>query len=110
VNAGLACPPAHWLAALRPGGRLIFPWRPSEEVARALLVTRRAEGFAVRSLMGAWFIPCSGALAIAAGELVPTPAEADAIRSLHLRSDRPPDDTAVAVFKDLWFSTAALAE
>jgi protein-L-isoaspartate(D-aspartate) O-methyltransferase len=29
VNAGVVAPPLGWLEALKPGGRLVFPWRPT---------------------------------------------------------------------------------
>ena len=32
VNAGVLAPPLQWLQALRLGGRMIFPWRPSNTV------------------------------------------------------------------------------
>jgi protein-L-isoaspartate(D-aspartate) O-methyltransferase len=41
VNAGVLALPVSWLQALRPGGRLIFPWRPSADVGITVLVTRR---------------------------------------------------------------------
>lgn len=108
VNAGLAAPPRHWLEALNLGGRLIFPWRPSLEIATAALVTRRKDGFAFRAGGSAFFIPCSGAPQ--AGDALRTPqrAEVKAIRSLWLSAERQPDDTAIAVYPDVWFSTTAL--
>jgi protein-L-isoaspartate(D-aspartate) O-methyltransferase len=105
VNAGVAAPPPGWLKALRPSGRMIFPWRPSAEVALALLVTREAEGYAVEALGGVWFIPCVGASD--AGEAMRTPKreEAALVRSIILSSERAPDSTAVAIYADVWFST-----
>ncbi len=35
VNAGVVAPPVAWLKALKPGGRLIFPWRPIDRVGVA---------------------------------------------------------------------------
>ena len=61
VNAGVVAPPPQWLKALKPGGRLVFPWRPANSIGLAVLATRQPGGFAVRILGGAWFIPCSGA-------------------------------------------------
>lgn len=106
VNAGLACPPVHWLMALRPGGRLIFPWRPSDEVALATVVTRKRAGLSVRPLMGAWFIPCSGTVRPQDCVRRPTPPEAEATRSVHLIAERAPDSTATAICRDVWFSSA----
>src|SRR5690606_31383077 len=61
VNAGVVAPPAAWLKALRPGGRIIFPWSPSNSLGITLMLTRGQEGFAVRPLGPSWFIPCVGA-------------------------------------------------
>ncbi|TIM81224.1 MAG: SAM-dependent methyltransferase, partial [Mesorhizobium sp.] len=38
VNAAVIAPPPAWLRALRPGGRLIFPWRPAQRIGLAVLV------------------------------------------------------------------------
>jgi len=61
VNAGVLAPPVQWLQALRLGGRMIFPWRPSKAVGIAALATRTASGFELKLLMPSWFIPCVGA-------------------------------------------------
>src|SRR3954463_16380478 len=61
VNAGVVAPPLQWLQALKPGGRLVFPWRPSNSIGVAALATRQPHGLALKILGGAWFIPCSGA-------------------------------------------------
>lgn len=108
VSAAVAAPPEQWLAALRPGGRLIFPWRPTVEVALAMLVTRIAMGFEARPLMSSWFIPCAGASSPRGSSLAPTPSTARRIHSLHLIRDRAPDDSAVAVYEHVWFSSAKL--
>ena len=109
VNAGVAAPPVAWLQALRPGGRVIFPWRPSKAVGIAVLLTARASGFDVKPLMPAWFIPCVGALATASES---TPVGANAAwrsRSLHLTTQCTPDETATAVYPDVWLSSQELA-
>lgn len=106
VNAGVAVPPLAWLRALRPGGRMIFPWRPSERAAVALVVRRSRRGWAVKPLMPAWFVPCIGASEAASASRVPEPDEAWSVRSLWLTGERPPDGTAVAVYDDVWFSSA----
>lgn len=51
VSAGVIVPPASWIAALKPGGRLIFPWRPTASIGVAVLVTRTEAGFTARPLM-----------------------------------------------------------
>ncbi|CEJ12847.1 Protein-L-isoaspartate O-methyltransferase [bacterium YEK0313] len=109
VNAGVAAPPAAWLAALKPGGRMIFPWRPASDIGLAVLIVRHADGFAARAVMPSWFIPCAGA-SDATRTLAPPASSQGAwrIASLWLMRDRPPDATAVAVYPDLWFSSQAL--
>ena len=108
VNAGVAAPPVSWLQSLLPQGRMIFPWRPSECIALTLLVTRRTEGYEVKPLMQAWFIPCIGASDTSGCTRVPDIDEARNVRSLWLISERMPDDSAIAVFPDIWFSSSGL--
>ncbi|MBB4570304.1 protein-L-isoaspartate O-methyltransferase family protein [Rhizobium leucaenae] len=108
VNAGVVAPPVHWLESLRPGGRMIFPWRPSEDVAFAMLITRGQTEFSARPLMPAWFIPCVGASDPHLGLKVPDNAGARSIRSVWLTKDRDPDESAIAVFRDIWFSDQAV--
>ncbi len=109
VNAGVVAPPRSWLQALRPRGRLIFPWRPSDEVGLTLLITRTEAGFAVKPLMSSWFIPCVGG-ASAADMLVKAPSvrSAYSVRSAWLTSDCAPDPTAVVAYEHVWFSSSAL--
>ena len=109
VNAGVSAPPLAWLEALRRRGRLIMPWRPAPDVGLAIIVTRIAGGFAVKVLMPSWFIPCVGASAASGEGPAPTPHKAATIRSLWRRADCEPDDSAVAVYPDLWFSSTAIA-
>jgi len=109
VNAGVAAPPVAWLRALKPGGRMIFPWRPSETVALTLMVRAEAGGaYSVTPLMPSWFIPCVGASNEVSPLKVPASSgEARAIRSIWATGDRLPDNSAVAIYADVWFSTAA---
>lgn len=108
VNAGVVAPPLAWLSALQPGGRLIFPWRPREEIGLALLIEAGEGGLAARALMPSWFIPCTGAShEIEAIRRPSSYHEASAVRSLWRTQVRPPDDSAIAVYSDLWFSSAA---
>jgi protein-L-isoaspartate(D-aspartate) O-methyltransferase len=44
VNAGVVTPPPGWLHALRPRGRMILPWRPSQAAGLAIIVSRRPAG------------------------------------------------------------------
>ena len=108
VNAGVVAPPLHWLRALRPGGRMIFPWRPSKTVGIAALVTRTPSGLDLKPLMPAYFIPCVGASEIAANSASPDPGAAWRTRSLQLTSERAPDATATATYPDVWFSSSPL--
>jgi protein-L-isoaspartate(D-aspartate) O-methyltransferase len=111
VNAGVVAPPAGWLDALKPGGRLIFPWRPSEEVALSILVTRRDAGFALEPLMPSWFIPCIGAGQTGRrAKKLPDPEEARRTRSIWLRVDKQPDETATAIIGDVWFSSKPVSK
>ena len=108
VNAGVVAPPLKWLKALKPGGRLVFPWRPANSIGLAVLATRQPSGFAVRILGGAWFIPCSGASDEAITLKQPSTKEAWQARSIVLGAEREPDASAVAVYPDLWFSSQAV--
>ncbi|WP_046117843.1 methyltransferase domain-containing protein [Sinorhizobium sp. PC2] len=106
VSAGVFALPAHWLEALLPGGRIIFPWQANKRTGLAVLITRTPAGYEARPLMPAWFIPCVGASDSAECSKFPSAADACAIRSVWLTRDRSPDGTAVAIYKDLWFSSA----
>lgn len=106
VNAGVVVPPVAWLQALKPGGRMIFPWQPAEGIGVAMLVTREQSAFIARPLMPVRFIPCIGASDARLCARAPSMSETRAIRSLRLTADQAPDDTAVAKFPDIWFSTA----
>ncbi|TPN85766.1 methyltransferase domain-containing protein [Mesorhizobium sp. CU2] len=108
VNAGVAAPLAAWLKALKPGGRLIFPWRPSDTVGLAVLVTRLGNGFACLPFMRSWFIPCVGASVAGPEAKIPTRERATRIRSIWLTENKPPDRTATAVFGDVWFSSRSI--
>ncbi|WP_245297016.1 MULTISPECIES: methyltransferase domain-containing protein [Rhodomicrobium] len=110
VNAGVVALPTKWLDALRPGGRIIFPWQANQSTGLALIVTRSEHGYAATPLKPAWFIPCIGASDVDQRIKTPSAAEAWAVRSLWLTRDRSPDETAVAVYKDLWFSSAGGGE
>jgi protein-L-isoaspartate(D-aspartate) O-methyltransferase len=106
VNAGVVAPPTSWLEALRPGGRIIVPWQATERIGLAVLITRTDAGYNARSLMPAFFIPCIGASDPTQRGKAPSVSDAWSIRSVWLTRDRSPDETAVAIYKDLWFSNA----
>jgi protein-L-isoaspartate(D-aspartate) O-methyltransferase len=88
---------------------LIFPWRPTADVALAMLVTRVTEGFAARPLMSSWFIPCSGASSHKGNSLAPNPSTVRRIQSLHLTRVRAPDESAIAIYEQCWFSSAKVS-
>ena len=98
----------HGWTALKPGGRLVFPWRPAHDIGLAVLATRQPSGFALRILGGAWFIPCSGASdeAITVKQPSATRGQAGAVDRA-CSADRAPDSSAVAIYPDLWFSSHA---
>ncbi|MFI0849201.1 protein-L-isoaspartate O-methyltransferase [Mesorhizobium sp. IMUNJ 23232] len=106
VNAGVVAPPLHWLKALKPNGRMIFPWRPAYNVGLAVLARRTDRGFAARILSSAWFIGCVGATDYHISRRQPTPAEARRTKSIVPSEERPPDETAVVIYPELWFSSA----
>lgn len=106
VNAGVTAPPLAWLEALKLGGRLVFPWRPTPDIGLSVLVERLAAGFSARVLGGAWFIACVGASDPDAAVKAPERAGASKVRSIVPTAGRPPDKSAVAVYRDLWFSSA----
>lgn len=108
VNAGVVAPPISWLQALRPGGRIILPWQATDKVGLAIVITHTDDGYSARVLMPAWFIPCIGASDPSQCSKVPTVGGARSIQSVWLTRDRLPDDTAVAVYKDLWFSNTGV--
>jgi protein-L-isoaspartate(D-aspartate) O-methyltransferase len=58
--------------------------------------------------MRSWFIPCAGAADAGGATLLPTRETARAIRSFRLSRDGLPDDSAVAIFDDVWFSSSGL--
>ena len=111
VNAGVLAPPQSWLNALRPGGRMIFPWRPSDRVGVAMLITRTKEGgFDAKPLMNARFIPCLGAASTHDYfATAPDSRSAWSVRSVWLTSECAPDETAVVKYKHVWFSAASVA-
>ena len=109
VNASVQVPPVTWLTALREGGRMVFPWRLPRAQGLAVVVFRHAAGFAASALMPSLFIPCQGVEEAHDPIQSPGRTEAWAINSLHLCSDRAPDDSAVAVYDDVWFSRAPLS-
>ncbi|UVK41116.1 protein-L-isoaspartate O-methyltransferase [Mesorhizobium sp. AR10] len=108
VNAGVAAPPAGWLKALKPSGRMVFPWRPAERVGLAVLVARTEQGFACDPFMRSWFIPCIGASVASPAAKIPDRGQAARSRSIWLTADKAPDRTATAIFGEVWFSSRSV--
>jgi protein-L-isoaspartate(D-aspartate) O-methyltransferase len=104
VNASVAAPPLGWLEALNPGGRLVFPWRPAERVGLAVAVTRTGRGYACDPFMHSWFIACAGVPPAREASLIPTPDQAARSRSLWPTGEKRPDESATAIFAEVWFS------
>jgi protein-L-isoaspartate(D-aspartate) O-methyltransferase len=110
VNAGVAAPPLRWCLSLQPGGRMIVPWRPTDDIGLALLITRLSSGYKAVPIMPAWFIPCVGKDVPSSDEKPPDKSSAGKTRSLWFVADRKPDATATATYRDVWFSTDAITE
>jgi protein-L-isoaspartate(D-aspartate) O-methyltransferase len=110
VNAGVIAPPLSWLEALKPNGRMIFPWRPTKDVGLAIVVKRTSTGFAVKPLTSAWFISCIGASDAEESLKAPSEAQAWSARSMRLTANDAPDETAIAIYRRVWFSSAPLWE
>ena len=107
VNAGVLAPPLHWLAALRRGGRMFLPWRPAADIGAALFIRRTPMGFAAE-VTRTWFIACAGGCSGALKGRPPDLSRIMATRSLHLTAERPPDATATAIYRRMWFSCREL--
>ena len=111
VNAGATHPPAAWLGALNPGGRLLFPLTPNEGLGCMLLVTQKAEAtYAASVVSRVAFIPCIGARDPEASKALAAALESqslEAVKSLRLAS--PPDHTVWCSGKGWWLSTAEVA-
>lgn len=116
VSAGATHPLDHWLDALRPNGRLLFPLTPTEgpngapAVGGILLVTRVGEiRFSARFVCSAAFIPCIGARDEETGrnlsEAFSRGGQQD-VRSL--RRGTTPDDTSWCAGQRWWLSSVEI--
>ncbi len=111
VNAGASHPPAEWLDALRPGGRLIFPLTGDDGGGVMLLIERRERALRgqhdlARVIAHVQFIGCTGARdALQAERLNHAFARGgvDWVRSL--RRGTPPDASCWCAGADWWLST-----
>lgn len=110
VNAGASHPPAPWLDALAPGGRLVLPLTGEDKTGVMLRVERRGlqrEAYAASLFARVSFIPLVGAREASqaarleqALRLRPT----GAVRSL--QRGREPDASAWCVGEGWWLSSA----
>ncbi|HEY8580326.1 MAG TPA: hypothetical protein VIL72_10600, partial [Beijerinckiaceae bacterium] len=101
VNASAPAPARAWVEALRPGGRLAFPWRFGPQGELALLVRRVGDEHLVQALGAVRFIGLQGAPA--SGEAVDA-RDAVAATALILTRDRAPDARCVVDFGWSWLS------
>jgi protein-L-isoaspartate(D-aspartate) O-methyltransferase len=112
VNAGIAYPAQAWLAALRPGGRLIFPLQSSRGAGGMLLIERPDQSEMVwpaRFVSRASFITCQAQQDKGyeqALELAFAKEGWDEVRSIHL-GDKP-DETCWFDGGNWWLSTAPI--
>lgn len=109
VNAGATHPPAAWLDALRPGGRLVFPLTPNDGFGVMLAVTRVGERrYAASAFTRAAFIPCIGARDDAASASLTRALERQSLKEVRsLSRDGVPDASAWCIGADWWLSSAA---
>jgi len=106
VNASASAPDVAWLRALKPGGRLIFPWQPSGQRGGVTLqVTRTERGYAAAASMEVAFIACIGAMARPTAGSEAQVGDILRTRSIWLKEERPPDKTAIIVYDEVWFSS-----
>ena len=110
VNAGLPQPSLHWLEALKPGGRLIFPLQAERSFGGMLRIEKPRHGgtaWPARFISRAGFIPCQGQQSETTGRrLAAAFASGDweSVRSIHLNDD--PGDTCWFDGGGWWLSTA----
>lgn len=106
VSAGASGPAPAWLAALRPGGRLLFPLTGARGTGMMLLATRgeNPQAWAARLLIPVAFIPCTGSPQ--AGEQLEAALERGGWREVRsLRIGTPPDASAWYRGAGWWLST-----
>jgi protein-L-isoaspartate(D-aspartate) O-methyltransferase len=114
VNAGATRPVSFWLAALKPGGRLLFPLTPEigAGVGAMLLVSREPGGkriFPARFICPAQFIACEGARdPTTAARLARAFATGGWRAVCSLRLGTLPDGSCWFAGDDWWLSTAKI--
>ena len=111
VNAGASHPPAEWLDALRPGGRLIFPLTGDDGGGVMLLIEDPGHGAPerharARVVAHVQFIGCSGARdALQARRLSHALARGAVEQLRSLRRGTPPDASCWCAGAGWWLST-----
>jgi protein-L-isoaspartate(D-aspartate) O-methyltransferase len=108
VSAGVTHPLPSWLAALKPGGRLLFPLTSTHgDGAMALLNRRSEDSFAARLYFGAYFIGFNGARDPAVSSLLRNALKRDrGVGVKSLRCDAHDKDETCWLHGDGWcFST-----
>ncbi|MDB5571357.1 MAG: SAM-dependent methyltransferase [Hyphomicrobiales bacterium] len=100
VNAAAAAPQRAWLAALAPGGRLVFPWSFGAGDA-AMLLARDGRHVSARAIGGVQFIPLQQSAP--GGDRPVSVTDVERIRALVLRDDCEPDARCVVDFGWAWF-------
>lgn len=111
VNASASAPDAAWLKALKPNGRLVFPWQPSGgEGGVTLQVVRVRGGYQAYATMEVAFIACVGATSDPVSRQRPRVGDIARVRSIWLTEERPPDETAILIYDHVWFSRHEIRE
>jgi protein-L-isoaspartate(D-aspartate) O-methyltransferase len=107
VNAGATSPLRVWTAALKPGGRLLFPLTPAQGIGYMLLVTRREEDeFDALFVCGTLFTPCIGARDDETARRLSEAFARGGVQSVRsLRLDTPPGETSWFAGDGWWLST-----
>jgi protein-L-isoaspartate(D-aspartate) O-methyltransferase len=113
ASAGATHPMPAWLAALNPGGTLLFPLTPDQGSGAMAYVTRKGEDmFDAQLMYGALFIPFSGARDSAVSDRLADALNRDkgaGVKSL--RCDVHDEDETCWLHGDGWcFSTRAVFE
>jgi protein-L-isoaspartate(D-aspartate) O-methyltransferase len=107
VNAASAQPLASWIDALRPGGRLMFPWQADPDLGVSMLITKDRDGLSAKVLGPSRFIPLRTETVVSSAAHRGRDAVWK-IASLVKTNARQPDETSVAFFDQYWFSTSGL--
>ncbi|MGA2674695.1 MAG: methyltransferase domain-containing protein [Terracidiphilus sp.] len=108
ASAGATHPQPDWLAAVKPGGRLLFPLNPAKGPGAMALLTRMSEeSFTARLHYGTYFMAFSGACDAEVGSRLSEALHRDrgaGVKSL--RCDSHEKDAACWLHGDAWcFST-----